>query len=131
MVEFYGSGSLLVVNVGIKLLEFHQLSWRESFSSSGCSSQFLRTVKEEHLLINRIIAKESTAYCQNLHSKPIAHAAEQIQVLSTVVQEMITLPSISPTASATDMQHWPVSPLEMRQWTGLLIALIGSTNFSS
>src|SRR5713101_975708 len=55
------------VNVGSKLLEFHQLSWRESFSSSGCSSQFLRTVKEEHLLINRIIAKESTAYCQNLH----------------------------------------------------------------
>lgn len=66
-----------------------------------------------------------------LPGKPIAHAAEQIQVLSTVVQEMITLPSISPTASPADMQHWPISPLEMRQWTELLIALAGSNNFSS
>jgi hypothetical protein len=29
------------VNLGIKLLEFHQLSWRGRFSSSGFSSQFL------------------------------------------------------------------------------------------
>lgn len=66
-----------------------------------------------------------------LPGKPIAHGAEQIQLLSTVVQEMLALPSISPTASAADMQHWPVSPLEMRQWTELLIALAGSNNFSS
>jgi hypothetical protein len=31
------------VNLGIKLLEFHQLSWRGRFSSSGFSSQFLGT----------------------------------------------------------------------------------------
>jgi transposase-like protein len=31
----------MAVNVGMKLLEFHQLSWRERFSSSGFSSQFL------------------------------------------------------------------------------------------
>jgi hypothetical protein len=30
-----------------------------------------------------------------------------------------------------DMQHWPISPLEMRQWTELLIALTGSNKFSS
>lgn len=66
-----------------------------------------------------------------LPGKPIAHAAEQIQVLSTVVQEMIALPSISPTSSAAAMQHWPISSLEMRQWTELLIALAGRNNFSS
>jgi hypothetical protein len=34
---------LMCVNLGIKLLEFRQLSWRERFSSSGLSSQFLET----------------------------------------------------------------------------------------
>ncbi len=33
--------SSLSVNVGMKLLEFHQLSRRERFSSSGLRSQFL------------------------------------------------------------------------------------------
>ncbi len=66
-----------------------------------------------------------------LPSKPKPLVTEQIQVLSTVVQEMIRFPSISPTASAADMQHWPISPLEMRQWTARLIALNGSNNFSS
>jgi len=39
--EFRHQG--LSVNLGIKLLAFHQLSWRERFSSPGFSSQVLGT----------------------------------------------------------------------------------------
>ncbi len=36
-----GHATEYYVNIGIKLLAFHQLSWRERFSSSGFSSQVL------------------------------------------------------------------------------------------
>ena len=49
------------VNVGIKLLEFHQLSWRERFPPLTSQANFWELLKEEHLLINRLIAKKSTA----------------------------------------------------------------------
>ena len=84
-------------------------------------AQKLRTVVNILISINT----------NHLSRKPEALVTEQIQVLSTVVQEMITLPSISQTASAADMQHWPISPLEMQQWTELLVALTGSNKFSS
>jgi len=65
----------LVVNVGIKLLEFHQLSWRERFSSFVFSSQFLgtgqgRAVSDQqsncpkiNSLMSRFTAKETKAMC--------------------------------------------------------------------
>jgi len=39
---FPGDHSESIVNLGIKLLIFRQLSWREYFSSFGFSRQFLR-----------------------------------------------------------------------------------------
>src|SRR5947209_19568303 len=87
--------------------------------------------KEKAQKIRTVMNILTSINTKQLPSEPIALVAEQIQVLSAVVQEMIALPSISPTASAADMQHWPISPLEMRQWTELLIALTGSNNFSS
>jgi hypothetical protein len=87
--------------------------------------------KEKAQKIRAVINIVTSITTNQVPSKPIALVAEQIQVLSAVVQEMIRLPSISPTASVADMQHWPISPLEMQQWTERLIALTGSTNFSS
>lgn len=87
--------------------------------------------KEKAQEIRTVMNIITSITTNQLPSKPTANVAEQIQVLSAVVQEMIRFPSISPTASAADVQRWPISPLEMRQWTELLIALTGSHNFSS
>ena len=87
--------------------------------------------KEKAQKIRTVMDIFTSIHTNQLPSKPIANAAEQIQVLSIVVQEMLTLSSISPTASAADIQHWPISPFEMRQWTEILIALNGSNKFSS
>jgi hypothetical protein len=56
---------ILNVNFDMKLLEFHQLSWQGHFSSSGESALIPgELVKEEHPLINRVIAKKPTASCK-------------------------------------------------------------------
>jgi Uma2 family endonuclease len=63
----------IAVNVGMKLLEFHQLSWRERFSSSGLRSQFLGSwSRKSTRLPNRIIAKKSTASFQHLHDVTVS-----------------------------------------------------------
>src|SRR5947209_13457272 len=72
--------------------------------------------KEKAQKIRTVINIVTSINTHQLPSKPIALVAEQLQVLSAVVQEMIALPSISPTASTADMQRWPISLLEMRQW---------------
>jgi len=45
----------------MKMLGFHQLSWLERFPPLASQAKFWELLKEEHFLINRGIAKKSTA----------------------------------------------------------------------
>jgi hypothetical protein len=49
------------VNLGIKLLEFYQLSGESVFPPLASQAKFWELLKKEHLLINRLIAQKSTA----------------------------------------------------------------------
>jgi hypothetical protein len=57
-----GLPNLRGVDIGIKLLEFLPLSWRESFPSFSAPSPISRKrAEEERPLISRVIAQKSTA----------------------------------------------------------------------
>jgi hypothetical protein len=59
LIGFFSGRLSLPVNLGVKLLEFYQLSYYSVFPPLASQAKFWEPLKEEHLLINRVIAQKS------------------------------------------------------------------------